>query len=79
MAYNDFQQKVEKETPKNVEGINGLDTITALQAQFTSLKKQLGTFNVSAIQLQPQVCDLRGGCHFSGDCQVEQANYLNNF
>ena len=41
MASNDFQWQVEKETPKKVEGMYGLDAITALQAQLTSLRKQL--------------------------------------
>jgi len=39
----------------------------------------LVAFNVSVIQLQSHVCDLCVRCHFSGDCQVGQANYVNNF
>ena len=50
-----------------------------LQAQVTSLKKKLRAFNISAIQLQSQVCDLCGGYLSDGECQVGQANYVNNF
>ena len=64
---------------KQIEGMLRLDAITALQDQLTSLRKILGAFNVSVIQFQPQVCNLCGGCHSSGECQVGQANYVNNF
>ena len=88
MASNDFQWQAKKETPKKVARMHGLDAITALQAQLKSLRKQLGALNVSAIQLQPQVCDFCGGGYSSKDCQVgntfaharnEQANFINNF
>jgi len=49
--------------------MNGLNAITTLQAQLTSFRKQSGALNVSAIQLQPQVCNFCGE-HTSGDCQV---------
>ena len=70
MTSNDFQWQVEKETPKKVEGMNGLDAMTTLQVQFTSLRKQLEALNVSSIQLQPQICDVFGEGHSSGDFQV---------
>ena len=66
----------------------GLNAITVLQAQLTSLKKQMGALNMSAIQFQPLACDFYGGGHSSGDCQVgntfaharnEHANFINNF
>ena len=57
MASNDFDWQVKNEMLKKVVGMHVLDAITTLQAQLTSLRKQLGAFNVSDIQFQPQVCD----------------------
>jgi len=59
-----------------------------LEARLTTVRKQLRALNVSAIQLQPSVCDFCGGGHSSGDCQVgntfahaqnEQSKFINNF
>ena len=88
MLSNDFKSQLEKETLKKVEGMHGLDAITTLQAQLMSLRKQLGSLNVSAIQLQPQIYNFCEGGQSSGDCQVgstfaharnEQASFINNF
>ncbi|XXG59006.1 hypothetical protein AAC387_Pa04g1169 [Persea americana] len=86
MASNNYMKASDRSFPKKSMGVHEVDSFTALLAQLASIKKQLGSLNVNAINSPILICEFCGGNHLSRECQVgspfaqpEQANYVNNF
>ena len=70
MASNNYMKASDRSFPKKSVGVHEVDSFTALLAQLASIKKQLGSLNVNAINSPTLICEFCGGNHFSRECQV---------
>ena len=89
MANNNFLWPSERQNPPRQGGKSGVDTVTALQAQISTLTNQLGNLtNKNTPSSSGENCNFVGYSNnnefgvsdagFMGDGYIEQANYVGN-